>query len=561
MTELAPLSKPIPAFVSNAASRSRATTAVVAGASVALVFRLLLILRYRYDSDETQHLHVAWAWAHGLVQYRDVFDNHMPLFHLLFAPLFSVAGESPSTLLIARLAMLPFFFAMAWLTYRIASACLPPQVAIAATIIGCLAPDFFLCSIEFRTDVLWAASWVAAIAILVCAPLTPRSATASGFALGIAAAISAKTSLLAASLAAAAILTMVVTRARLRPLWSIAIPFAIAAIVPVAVIAAYFASIGAWHDFVYCTVSHNVVASEHPARLFLVPIMAVFIGIATRAIVRAAAPLPILRRRAFLFLTASIYASALISFWPIIETEHWLPFYPIAAAGFAPLIIIGRQQLKIAFALVALELLWTLRLSTPWIDRASASLALIEDAMRLTAANERVVDLKGEFVFRPRATYAVFEKLTKRAIADGRLHDTTVDDILRTRAMIAVPDSVSFPKRGRDFLQRNFVSVGCLRVAGKIVRPGERFVIEVPGEYGVVAANNATATIDGRAGPRFLAPGDHVFNAKGAASAGRYAVMWQRAAVNGFSPFAPDRRCDAADFRMEDRNAANRSNL
>jgi len=54
---------------------------------VTFAMRVWLIFRYRFDSDEPQHMHVAWGWAHGFIQYRDVFDNHMPLFHLLTAPL------------------------------------------------------------------------------------------------------------------------------------------------------------------------------------------------------------------------------------------------------------------------------------------------------------------------------------------------------------------------------------------------------------------------------------------------------------------------------------------
>ena len=47
----------------------------------AVLLRLASIFHYRFDNDEPQHLHVVWAWTQGLVQYRDVFDNHMPLFH------------------------------------------------------------------------------------------------------------------------------------------------------------------------------------------------------------------------------------------------------------------------------------------------------------------------------------------------------------------------------------------------------------------------------------------------------------------------------------------------
>ena len=69
--------------------------AIVAGA----LLLAMLVLRWFYrqghpwDSDETQHLHVVWAWATGRLQYRDVFDNHSPLFHLLNAPFLAAFGE------------------------------------------------------------------------------------------------------------------------------------------------------------------------------------------------------------------------------------------------------------------------------------------------------------------------------------------------------------------------------------------------------------------------------------------------------------------------------------
>jgi hypothetical protein len=533
-----------------------AAAAATCAAAASLALRVLLIARYRFDSDETQHLHVAWAWAHGLVQYRDVFDNHMPLFHLLFAPLVRLAGENPSTLFAVRLAMLPFFALMAWLTYRITAVTLPQRVAVLATFIGLLAPDFFLCSIEFRTDVLWTASWLASIALLIQPPLTARSAAMAGLALGIAGAISAKTSLLAVSLGIAAVVTIAVTRMTWRPLTPIAAIFAAAAALPVATIAALFRFAGAWRPFLYCTVLHNVVASEHPGRLIAAPVVTILIVLGALAILRAPAPADVLRRRLFVFLTASIYGGALAAFWPIIETEHWLPFYPLAAAGLAPLMLGGERRRQIAFASIVASVLWTLRASTPWIDHASESLALVEDAMRLTSPGDHVVDLKGEFVFRPRASYWVFEKLTKRAVSEGRVQDTTIADILRTGAMVASPDSRSFPIGSRSFLLRNFVSVGCLRVAGQFVGAGKPFEIEVPGEYALVSDRpNVSADVDGvpYTAPRFFGPGRHVITSPEPAQ--RMALVWQRAVAGGLTPFTPDRRCDHAWFRIEERRA------
>src|SRR4051812_47530143 len=71
--------------------------------------RTLAFLRYRFDSDEAQHLHVAWGWTAGLLQYRDVFDNHAPLFHIATAPILAAVGERDDVLLYMRLPMLLTF--------------------------------------------------------------------------------------------------------------------------------------------------------------------------------------------------------------------------------------------------------------------------------------------------------------------------------------------------------------------------------------------------------------------------------------------------------------------
>jgi hypothetical protein len=522
-----------------------AATAISFAAVMAL--RITTIFRYRIDSDETQHLHVAWGWANGLLQYRDMFDNHMPLFHMLAGPLMRIAGERPETLILARIAMLPLFAAMSLLTYRIAVSCYPPRAALWATVIGSLAPDFFLCSVEFRTDVLWATCWLAAIAILVRSPLTKWRTEAAGLALGIAAAISAKTVLLAASLGIAAVATLVLSRdrpVRIREITNCATSFSVAALLPPSLIAAYFALRGAWKPFVYSTVTHNLVTSEHPHRMFLFPALLLLIILGTQRIVRDNIPFTVRRRRIFVFLAASICGTALICLWPIIETEHWLPFYPIAAVATVPMLLPDEGGRRVAIAIIALELVWIVRLSTPWRNEVIPSMALIEQTIKLTGPAESVVDLKGEMVFRRRAYYYVLEKITKKKISSGILQDTIAADVIRTKTMVAVRDNSSFPKSGRAFLQRNFVRVGCLRVAGMIVPRSRTFRIEVPGEYGIVSdRDDFRGTLDGSPyfGPRFLTEGRHTLVAS--ASANRYAVIWQRAAAIGLSPFVPDRRC------------------
>lgn len=504
------------------------TVAAIGAITAAAVLRLILLFHFRIDSDETQHLHVAWGWAHGLVPYRDFFDNHMPLFHVLAVPLFWIAGERPEILLLARIAMLPLFAAIVILTYRIASSVYDRRTALWATLVALLVPDFFLCSLEFRTDDLWALLWVAAIATVVLAPLTQLRAATAGLLIGLAATVSAKTALLVVVLAAAAIVSGIFKAKH-------AIAFAAAAIAPPLLVALFFAWRGGWQSFVYCTITHNLVAPEHPQRLLLFPVSLALIALVTVKIARDDAEAELRRRRVFLFLASSLYAAALISLWPVIQTEHWLPFYPIAAAGIIPLV----RPSKLAMALVAIELVWIVSVSAPARNDVRRSLAQLGEVTRLTAPGEHVVDLKGELLFRPRASYFVFEKFTRHAIAQGRIADTVASDVLRTRAMVAVPDATSFPRLGREFLLRNFIRTGCVRVAGKLA--SGTFRIEVPARYAVLTdRGDFHGLLDGApySGARFLDSGSHTIT-----SDQRTAVIWERAATLGFSPWIGDPRC------------------
>ena len=153
-----------------AISGERAAMAALAAAAV--ILRIASVFRYRIDSDEPQHLHVVWGWTHGLLQYRDLFDNHMPLFQILSAPLLRAVGERSDALIAMRLAMLPVWAAMIALTYQIAKSCYPSRVARWSTIVAALFPLLFLTSVEYRTDDLWTVFWLASFAVLVRPSLT-----------------------------------------------------------------------------------------------------------------------------------------------------------------------------------------------------------------------------------------------------------------------------------------------------------------------------------------------------------------------------------------------------
>src|SRR5467141_2605484 len=81
------------------------------------VLHAVAYFRFRFDSDEPQHLHVAWGWVAGMVQYRDFFDNHAPLFLMATAPLLRLVGERSDVLLFMRAPMVLLFALVVWWTY------------------------------------------------------------------------------------------------------------------------------------------------------------------------------------------------------------------------------------------------------------------------------------------------------------------------------------------------------------------------------------------------------------------------------------------------------------
>src|SRR6266446_3899916 len=101
-----------------------------------LLLQVTYLFRYHVNMDELQHLHVVWGWAHGLLQYRDVFDNHAPLFHLLCTPLFVAFGERPEVLFLMRLAMFPSCGLALWSIYRIGCVLFSPRVGLWATVLA-----------------------------------------------------------------------------------------------------------------------------------------------------------------------------------------------------------------------------------------------------------------------------------------------------------------------------------------------------------------------------------------------------------------------------------------
>lgn len=498
-------------------------------AAISAGLRLAAFLHYRFDSDEQQHLHVTWGWTAGLVQYRDYFDNHTPLFHLLTAPLLALVGERSDVLLWMRVPMLLPFAAVLLATWALAAVSYDRRVAAWAVVLLSLFPPFFLKSLEFRTDNLWTAFWMIALVAIV----RGTRPFVTGLLLGAALATSMKTTVLVLSLLAAALLThFLVRQLPLRRWWEVAAGIAV---IPGALLA-FFVSAGAWDALVYCTVTFNtnLEKSAVPAwllRSLFVAAMAALVALARRWRHRTK-PL-----RFAAAIVVAVFTLVVLCFWPLVSPRDFLPMMPLvaifAAAGVARLP--HALPAYVLAALASIAALW--HYTDAFENHTDWHVTMMDQTLRLTRPGEWIMDMKGETIYRRRPWYYIFERITRLQLEQGLIEDTIAEDVIRTRTYVAQADGPMWPPAGRAFMLANFLDMGRLRAAGQWIGADGRFTIAIPGEYVIVGSEGeARGTLDGvrSTGPRNLGAGQHHFQPE---TEGRLAVLWAPAFRRGHSPF------------------------
>jgi hypothetical protein len=526
------------------ASRERLTLAVLVVLSA--IMRIAAFFRYRFDSDEPQHLHVAWGWTVGLLQYRDVFDNHAPLFHILTAPILRVVGERPDALLFMRIPMLLPFAIIVAATYLLGRRLYSHPIALWSAVLLTLFPVFFLKSIEYRTDNLWDALWIIALLILTGGSLNALRLFLFGLFLGAALATSLKTTLLLFTVAAAGAITYAFCFPRRSAAQVVrsAAPALLGAIVVPAAICAYFYAHGGWKSLLYCVIEFNrmVVATRSPLALWLprieyVPLLLILLRVAWRY--RGNRMTSAARFRFFFAVACGFFVITLCSFWILISPRDILPILPLLAIFFVAAIERRSARPVVVYGVVAVTFCVAIvYYADGFRNETLEDITMMRQLLGVTRPGEPVIDLKGETVFRPRPFYYILEYISRNAIRRGQLADTIPEDVVRDRCHVAQADGEFFPPRGRAFLAANFLDLGRLRAAGQWIRNDGSFSIAIPGTYVMVShRGEAAGILDGTPyrGARALSPGLHRFLRAGERD--RVSCLWAPAFVRGYSPF------------------------
>jgi hypothetical protein len=547
--------------------------ALVALGAISLVLRGVAFSRYRFDSDEPQHLHVAWGWTAGLVQYRDFFDNHAPLFHLLMAPILRLVGEREDALLFMRIPMLPLWLLVLVATGIVARRLYSARVAAWAVLLLAVLPPFFLKSLEFRTDNLWVAVWAGILIVLTGRELTAARAFVIGLLLGIALCVSLKTILLIVTLLGAAVIVKLITavtatataaagrmttkpksRPESMPDWTRArittwlpTPTAATALAALAgfailpaLLATYFIRVGAWPKLVYCVFTFNELLTQtrNPwiGRALYPFALAAVLAVAWR--MRKSVTDDREWWRFFWGVAAALFTITLACFWILISPRDLLPILPLFAIFFVARIERTRHATAILTitAVVCLVLVW--HYAEHFRDATTEHYTMIRQVLGVSRPGEYLMDIKGETIFRPRPYYFIFELITRSAMERGLIADTIAEELIAKRVHVAQADGPFLPKRGAAFLNANFVDLGRIRASGQWLGDDGSFSIAIPGQYVVLSEfGRAIGTLDGtpQTGPRVLAAGAHRFER--ALAGERLVVLWAPAFARGYSPF------------------------
>lgn len=546
-------------------SRPRALTAERGAAVIflagLLALRVWTALHYRVDSDEPQHLHIVWGWANGLLQYRDLFDNHSPLFQMLCAPLFHALGERADIIVPMRLAMIPLFFLSFWCIYKIGAHLADARAGWIAALLAAFAPTFFFVTTEFRTDDLWTALWLVAVLIISRGEFRGARAFCFGLTIGAAVATSMKTSLLVTSLALAAFTVLGMQWCFgqrpdfLKITQGLALALAGALLVPCALVA-FFALKGALPQMYSCVVQHNALPGLGKWRKigfhqFIFPLCVPPLLALAWLFLRSSADRAVATRRAIYFLTAGFYLTLLRSYWPLVTAQDYVPILPVFAVAFAPGIVwLGERAARfhplLRYALpgllLAFEIFRCYRVCPPQTNDIAPFNQHLGDLLRLVDRDQFIMDPKGETIFRNRPYYYVLEGVTIERIRRGLIPDDLPQTLIRTATNVVRPRRMT--PADYAFIRNNYVEVFDHEVvAGQMLGKAPfahpvSFTTLWPARYAVVSEKGEiSARLDGQPvdAAKMLPAGAHALEITGGSS--RVALVWAQAVERGFSPF------------------------
>jgi hypothetical protein len=134
-----------------------------------LLLQVYLAIHHLFDPDEWLAMHGAWLMAQGQVPYRDYFEHHGPLFHLLLSVIFRGAGPEANplvavaTIVTLRLWMVAWYGLALAVVWRLAERWRGSEIAWTATALLATHITYAEKMQEIRPDALFQVLWLGAL--------------------------------------------------------------------------------------------------------------------------------------------------------------------------------------------------------------------------------------------------------------------------------------------------------------------------------------------------------------------------------------------------------------
>lgn len=447
--------------------------------AVSLAARLPLLEARGFNPDELEHLHAAWCVAKGQVPYRDFFEHHTPALYFATAPLlarYDLDGEVTSALaavFAARRLMCAFTAVILLATVVLGRRWRGWACGWAAAALLASSGIFLGKTLEFRPDVPAVALWMASLVLAATS-----SAAASGLLAGTAVLFTQK--LLFGWLGPA------VSLARRESLVS----FGIAALLPGALAAAWFAGHGALAPFVEDNFLLNARWMRRAPGALAGELLAddpILMVLALVGVARACRPAE-WRRDALsrlLLFTLAGGAAGLLAL-PVVHRQYALVLLPIlalfAAAALADVLaMLARRRLAAEAASVAavaaLALMTSLRLREGFARGNTGDLENIRYVLRNAAPTETVLDgFTGQGLFRPHAFFYFFLHGEVRAVLGpeprAQLLGGLRSGLIAPKLVLLDSDLREFSPEAARFVEENYAPLGREPIWGRLFDNG-----------------------------------------------------------------------------------------
>lgn len=485
---------------------------------------VLYALRHPFDDDEFQHANFAWLLFRDQRPFVDFFEHHLPLYHLLAAPVYRL-GEAPWVLFPLRLASVAAAMAVLLLTRRLARQLGASRGGANLSIVLLSAVPMFAAKMsEVRPEPLALALLALAAGLCFTAPAPEttgrRAIFGAGLAAGAAVALSLKYLFPAAGIVGACLCLQPPRR----------LPFfAAGGLVPLLLLSGWAAAVGVlgpmyehvillalgW-QYRFSPAGYAAEAFETAGLLLVLGVLGLF----------HFRELPPGRRRAGAALSCLVLgALAGILLVPVPYRQTFLPVFPPLAVAAACLAgRLGRAFSSLPGGRVALALLLAIAFLPPaaafrrtLADSPREDLALMRLVEARAPGDGPVFDGRGLLFYRPhvgRYPWMHHELLAMLEASEYAAETTAAITAAAFPPVIFDYRVEMMPPAVRNFIRRHYLPVGegPLYLPGRTVdraalaRPGGApFTVPVPGRYRA-DWRGGTLTVDGQP----LSPGAEI---------------------------------------------------